>query len=791
MRDSNRWIVPLKILLLLALFGQAVMSMAVKSPTVDEQAHLTRGYLYLELRDIPFKLGHPIFASALNALPVWASVDLSLPSDPAFWRNNRWGEFADKLIWQSCENVDTIFFLGRYVTVALGLLFAALVCRWASQLWDDLGGLLALGLFVFDPNIVAHSRLITGDVAVSLFFFAASYCLWKYLETARTRDLVAAGVTFGLAQGCKFSALILVPALSGMMLLWMLSHDKPVASVPRWLVKRAVDMLLLFLIGGLTIWAIYGFEFRPLTGSSIPIPATSYFEDVIWEMRYFGRTGYVFLDGNISSDGWWYYFLYGFFIKSPLPVLIVIAAAVLTLQRPVDAVRLWILLLPAAFYAASTLIVRLNIGYRLLMPVLPYLYVLAAGVPQLLKRRKRIFVIGTLIWSGLIALRTYPDYLSYFNLLAGGPDNGYKHLVDSNIDWGQDLPSLRRIIADQDLGTVKLSYFGTAHPSCYDIDFEPLPTWSPAPEQGNPAIQTYTPYAPPPGVYAISATNLQGVVFEPERWDTFEWFRTQEPFAKAGYSIFLYQVQSSGPPVDVALSGVRMEQLSSEILAQFGANDLRLRWFDASTSFVVPSEPGWVIAGSDIETDFAPPDGEECFTTDSTPCVLYPPDSSTHAAVLERIDRLRSTSQAWTSAEPFPSTTAELSDLRIPVGLGGEVSFLGYEIEIADEISVSTVWRIDAQPSGPRRIFIHVLSSDGIVASQWDGLDVLVEGWHIGDTIIQRSTIPLPDDAISNSYWLQVGIYNPATLERLPVLSDEKYGTDRILLQTVSLRDEL
>jgi len=789
MRSNNRWIAPAKILLLLAFFAQAVTSMTVKSPTVDEQAHLTRGYIYLEQGSMPFKIGHPIFANALNALPVWALVNLPLPSDPTLWQDNRWGEFADQFIWQTCQKVDLVFFLGRYVTVALGLLFAALVFRWASQLWTGLEGLIALGLFVFDPNIVAHSRLITDDVAVSLFYFAATYYLWQYLENNKKRDLAAAGIVFGLAQGCKFSALVLVPALSGMIFLWVFLHSRHTDSCIHRLGRRVVDLLILFAIGAVTIWAIYGFEFKPLADSSIPIPATSYFEDMIWETRYFGRTGYVFMNNTISSEGWWYYFLMAFLIKSPLPALVLITVAPFAFRHLPPTVRTWVLLLPAAFYAVSTLVIRLNIGYRFFMPVLPYLYVFAAGALRLLRRYKSILVTSVLVWSAVIALKIHPDYLSYFNLIAGGPDNGYGFLVDSNLDWGQDLPALRRIIEDQQLERIKLSYFGTAHPSCYGIDFEPLPTWNPAPEQGNPATRRYSPLAPAPGVYAISATNLQGVVFRPEQWNTFEWFRTKEPFAKAGYSIFLYRVEPSGPPVDVALSGIQIEKLTTETIDQFGSNDLHLRWFDADTSFIIPSEPGWAIADSSIQVESGWSKGHECTTADSSPCILYPPDQNAHARALAWVDQLSATSQAWYSPEVFPSAGEPLFPLSLPASLDNELSFLGYDLEITDVLSITTAWRVSARPSSNRAIFIHLLTPDGSLAAQWDGLDVPVEGWREGDTIIQKASIPLRDEALSNSYWLQVGVYDPTTMERLAIISNGSHVTDRILLQPINPGD--
>ncbi|MGD9099921.1 MAG: glycosyltransferase family 39 protein, partial [Anaerolineae bacterium] len=591
---SRNWQYTLAVLLLWAFFAQAVTSMVKKSPTVDEQVHLMRGYVYVKTGELPFQLGHPILANALNALPLLALNDLPLPDDDAArlaLQDNQWGVYADRLIWQPGYNVERIFFLSRLPTVALGLLFAALVFRWTRQLWGSGGGIVALALFVFDPTLVAHSGLATDDMAVSLFYFAATYGLWRYLETRQRRHLALAGVAFGMAQGSKFSALLLAPVFVAVVGLWRLG-----AGARRdWrsgLRQDALALLVTFAIGGLTLWAGYRFELRPLSGWTLPVPATAYFEDLIWETHYFGREGYTFLAGGYSASGWWYYFLVAHALKSPLPALLLLGAALLSL-RPgrANGLRLMALLLPACAYLLSTLVVSLNIGYRLFIPALSYLYVLTGHLATVVKGRQRLVLAGTLAWSALIALWIYPHYLAYFNALAGGPNGGYRYLVDSNIDWGQDLPALRDLVQEQNLGRIKLSYFGTAHPSYYGLDFEPLPTWPPTPEQGNPFTRTYAPHAPTPGVYAISASHLQGVVFKPEQWDTYAWFRDKTPFAKAGYSIFLYRVEASGPPVNVALGGLQIDELPPEIFQSFGSNDVRLRWFDPQTSSVWPERP--------------------------------------------------------------------------------------------------------------------------------------------------------------------------------------------------------
>jgi len=363
--------------------------------------------------------------------------------------------------------------------------------------------------------------------------------------------------------------------------LWPLAGGTPASDRARWWIKRAAGLLAVFAIGGLTLWATYHFEFRPMSGLAMswPVPAASYFQDLRWELEYFNATRDFYFCGQYGS-GWWYYFPVAFALKSPLPAMLLIAASVLGLLWGAKTwPHLTALLFPAGAYIGATLVSPLYIGYRYFVPVLPFLYVLAGRLARLVKGRGRLVLIGVLIWSALIAVWIHPNDLAYFNELAGGPDNGWRCLTDSNIDWGQDLPALRDVIKRYQLGRVKLSYFGRAFPSYYGIDFEPLPTYYGTPEQGNPLTSPFYPRDPAPGVYAISVTNMRGTGMLPAKWQLYEWFRDKRPFAKAGYSIFLYRVEPRGTPVDVALSGLQVDEIAAKTNAEFGTNDTRLRWF--------------------------------------------------------------------------------------------------------------------------------------------------------------------------------------------------------------------
>ena len=111
---------------------------------------------------------------------------------------------------------------------------------------------------------------------------------------------------------------------------------------------------------------------------------------------------------------------------------------------------------------------------------------------------------------------------------------------------------------------------------------------------------------------------------DPDEWDTYAWFRDRSPFAKAGYSIFLHQVEPTGPPVDVVLSGLQVDEFAPETFTAFGSNDVRLRWFDARTSLVVPSQPGWYAAPRNQVFYEKPGLSRRPCTTTAGPAITWP-----------------------------------------------------------------------------------------------------------------------------------------------------------------------
>jgi hypothetical protein len=774
------------VLMLWAFFAQCVTSMVNESPTVDEQAHLMRGYVYLELGDLRFKIGHPVLANAFSAIPVWALMDVDIPLDQPSWQAANWSVFADRFVWQPDNPVSEMFLLGRLSTVGLGLAGAALLFRWARQWSGARAGVIALVLFVFDPNVLAHSRLVTDDVAVMVFGLACAYGLWRTMVTGRARFVLLSSVMLGLAEGAKYSALVLLPALALLGLTWGFRYG---GRTLRACWRGGLVVLVVVGLAALTLWAGYGFQVGPLMEAplGIPVPAPDYVDDLLWQLRYSDRPHAAFLMGRLSSTGWWYYDLVALSLKSSLALVPLFGLGMYVSWR--SRWRSWELALPVGLLLAAATYSRLDIGVRYLLPLFPFLYLFVGQIGWAPTRVRLVLLVPLLAWVVAGTAAVAPHYLAYFNELAGGPSGGYRYLVDSNLDWGQDLPGLRAWQMAQDDADLKLSYFGTAHPSYYDLDFEPLPMWDAAPEQGSPFARTYYPRAPAPGIYAISVTALQGIGLSDP--DTYAWFREQEPLTTIGHSIHVYRVSPVGPPVDVTLSGIQIDQVSRQTFAFLESNDVRIRWFESATSLVLPAQPAWyVLLEGGLETwgwEATLP----CALSDGSMCQLYPPDQMVHDRMMTLAGRLGTRSQVWQSDELVPSSSASRTPLALPAKLGNELDFLGYEVE--DEtthpgtLSVLLAWRVMATPRGTRSFFVHLLSLDGQVLAQWDGMDVASVGWREGDTILQIASLELPSTTPSGDYWLQVGVYDPGSMARLLVLVDDIATADRILLEPIHL----
>ncbi len=542
---KRRWPVWVAIVLLWGLFGFLTYNAWAQSPTMDEQNHITRGYALLRTGDPRLSLEHPPLINVLEALPLLLLGNrVQLPLDDWSWEAGQWYYFADNFMWFANHDADRMVFLARFPVVLMTILLAALAARWARELWGGKAGILGLALVALDPNILAHGSLATTEIGITWTAFLAGYAVWRLTRALSWRTVVFAGLATGAMLASKVSALMFW-GIFGALALGDALLNNPAATRWRAVAQRAVAYALVTGLAFVVLWASYTFQIVPAVENGPPVPLGTYLNGILTVLTTVqgGRSSYLL--GATSLEGWPLYFPITFAVKTPIPILVLM---LLTAPLSVKRRRGWstcFLLLPVAVYWFFALRSTLNIGYRHLLPTLPFVYVWIAQwgnafTGKAVRNRITRFAPGVLLgWLALETLWIAPHFLSYFNPLGGGPENGWRIVADSNIDWGQDLKSLSAYIAQHNLGTVKLSWFGSARPEAYGIAFEPLPglphyfsMWAEPP--------TFNTQQPEPGVYVISVSNLVELSSVDKTF--FAYFRAREPDARVGYSVYIYRV---------------------------------------------------------------------------------------------------------------------------------------------------------------------------------------------------------------------------------------------------------
>jgi len=468
------------------------------------------------------------------------------------------------------NDAETLFFYARLVMILLAVALALCVAQWSRQLYGVEAAIVALFLFCLDPNIIAHAAIVQTDVPFALVLFSATYFFWRSLKELTWFNFLATATLFAVAVVTKFSSIIILPIWLVLGLANILSAEplrSPITNPPeicgRWRKAAFVSTILVssVMIGYLAIWTAYQFRFDAILFQRGQLPQIDFTSDPSWlgrlfrvcreylllpEALLFGlgdayrrmeRTAYLL--GEISHSGFWLYFPIAFLAKTPVPTLLLILIAVgYTLYRRPKQNEVLFLLAPAMIVLAFAVWSRLNVGWRHIMPMYPFLYVWVAGAVTPLwrsgHRSTQIALTFLAVWLCGSTLWAYPNYLSYFNEAAGGSSKGRTILVDSSLDWGQDLKALKQWMDRNRIDRIQLAYFGTADPAYYKIKADFLPGSVYVTDSALDDVADTPPYV------AISETLLAGLYLD--RPDRYARFRDREPVAILGHSIRIYKV---------------------------------------------------------------------------------------------------------------------------------------------------------------------------------------------------------------------------------------------------------
>ncbi|HWE34954.1 MAG TPA: glycosyltransferase family 39 protein [Isosphaeraceae bacterium] len=586
--NGPRWYRPA--LLALVVIHAALVVGVIESSfvVVDEIGHVAAGLAHWRTGAFDAYRVNPPLGRMIAALPMLAArpivADRQAPGAPG--ERVEWRDGLDLARANAARYVRLVR-LARLPGVAWSALGLLLVARWARELYGPAAGLFGAALWCFDPTIMTFAAVVTPDVPAAVAGLAATYVFWHEVRRPSLRLAWLSGLLLGVAELTKFTMLVFYGIWP---VLWLMRRRDPAMPPANGRLHFAIIVFSSLIV----INAGYGFRgtcrrledfpfvsrlfageppgdaylyedgrsgnrFRGSSLGAVIIPLPSdYVAGIDAQRRDFEAGFPSYLAGRWRHRGWWYYYLYALAVKVPLgSIALVLWGLILVATRHAAAARASAeatLLIPAivllTFVSSQS---GFNHHMRYVLPIFPFLIISTAKVGYFFGRRRRAAGVLALAFLGSSAasvLGVYPHTMSYFNEAAGGPEHGADHLLDSNMDWGQDLLALKRWLDDHPgARPLGLAYFNFLDPRIIGIDFSLPP---PGPDglflgdHDHPMG-----LGPAPGYFAVSVSFLKGSEFyAPDGrgglrsipHGDYEYFRRFRPIARAGYSILIYHI---------------------------------------------------------------------------------------------------------------------------------------------------------------------------------------------------------------------------------------------------------
>lgn len=582
------------------LLFQLAHANRLNSMTWDEGHHLFDGYNIWKNHDYGLNPEVPPLVKMTAALPL-LRMPLQVPRLQG--RPFQTEAFLDGKDFLFRNDADKLLFRARMTCAIFMLLLAIGVFAVGCEMFGPLAGLIALAFLVFDPNLLAHGALITTDVPISCVIFWTMYLAYRYVQRPTTLRLLLVAIASGLAMVTKFTGILVMP----MLLLLAIAELLATHSIKRFL-KRVAELALIAIVSLLVIWAFYGFRYqaRP-TGTQLNPVLSEYLKQlpngedarplttlerhhILPEAYIYGLantkitedidTSYFF--GHVYRHGSWLYFPAAFAIKSTLPFLLLFAAAILWILtgRMKQHRELLFLTVPPALYIAIAMHSQMNIGFRHLLPIFAFLYILTAAVAAyLIHRNSRwLFAVGALfLWQVVTSTRVAPAYMAYGNEAWGGPSAVHNYLSDANVDWGQQLKATKLYLDEHNIKDCWFAYFvdGVVDLDYYGIHCKRLPTteglwWLNLPMNVPSQID---------GPVLISDSDLAGIEFGQGALNPYDQFRHVKPTAVIQYGIYVFDGHFNIP----LASALYKAKKAQDLLQQNRLDDALLEAQDAAT----------------------------------------------------------------------------------------------------------------------------------------------------------------------------------------------------------------
>ena len=511
--------------LVLIASARIMATYSVFNHTIDEPAHIACGMEWLDKGRYVYEPQHPPLARIAAALgPYWAgrrSVD----------RPNMYQEGAAILYRDG--HYDRNLALARLGILPFFWLSCAVVFLWGKRILGPAGAVCATFLFTFLPSVLAHAGLATTDMPLTATLGAAFLATLIWIERPSLARAAVLGVCLAAAMLTKFSSLAFFPVGCLAAVGYYVWSTRPGFSIlVQAVVERLPGLAVATAVAVVLIWSAYRFSYGRADSIGMSMPAPELFQGISAVTTH-NREGHpAYLLGEHSKSGWWYYYPVVLAVKTPMPLLLLLAVGfyLLVRKRTRDKAGVAVALAFALGILAFSLFTSINIGVRHILPVY-YGFVLVAAFAMMKLLGSEQWATGAVgllvLWIGLGSALSHPDYLPYFNFLAGSEPE--KIVVDSDLDWGQDMKRLG----------VRLRELGAR-----EVTFNPFIIAYLEAAHGFPKILETDPQTPSPGWNAVSLTVLHSARLG--LYDTHPevqlWPNLIKPTERVGSSTLLYYI---------------------------------------------------------------------------------------------------------------------------------------------------------------------------------------------------------------------------------------------------------
>lgn len=541
------------------------------SLTTDEKAHIPAGYSYVNHGDFRLNPEHPPLLKSLSGISLLATKKLWGGNDfvdKQSWQQGDQWQAGEDFIFKSQNNADRLIFIARIPTILLYLGIGLVLFFFLTSIFNKWIGLTVSAMFLFSPSVIAHSHLVTTDIPIAFFFLTTIVSYYKFLvskDDKKKKWFYFTFISLALAFLTKFSAILLVPTMFLMVTAFSFYKSRKEIVRPGAVFKKEflnfLKILLFMLIPLYILYFVVCIKYNPssyhnLVNETFQLSSeeglraflNSFSSNVF--LRPIGQflLGFImvffhvaightaFLLGEISNKGWWYFFPITFLFKVTIPTIALFIIGIIfgfVKRNKKYFVLFTSTIILIVLYFLISMFGSLDLGIRHLLPIFPFMFiVIAAGIYEIWKLKNdwpRAIVAILFLWHVLGSFINFPSYLSYFNQLVIGKSKK-DILVDSSLDWGQDLKRLKKYVDKRGIKKIKIDYFGGADPAYYFKDNY---------------ITYYSYLGKTRGWFAVSATNI--IISEDPYsslpHESYKWLDKYEPETIIGDSIYVYNIK--------------------------------------------------------------------------------------------------------------------------------------------------------------------------------------------------------------------------------------------------------